>query len=469
LRQGPQGAEPTRQTGREELFELVVDSLTDFGIFTVDDSGKVTSWNPGAERLFGYAEAEIMGSSADVIFTPEDRQAEIPARERTEARMTGHAADERWHQRRDGSRFWAMGLLTRLNGHSDGFVKITRDRTAQHRAEEQLRINEERFRLLATSIPQLVFRTRSNGSRTWGSPQWIEFTGLSLEDSLGEGWFDAIHPDDRELTKTAWGEAQERGEYYVEHRIQRAADGEYRWHQTRARPVNDNGSSDDWVGTMTDIHDLRGLKDRQQMLLAELQHRTRNLLAVVQSVASQTLRKSPSLAFFKPVFEDRLRALSRVQTLLARADQGDVELAEVVRGELAAHGEEVAGEDRVEVSGPRVVLRATPAQAIGLAVHELATNALKYGALAQPRGRLSIVWRIVGQGGSREVEVQWRESGVSMPSRAAKPRAGYGTELIERALPYQLGARTRLEFTADGVHCLIAVALEGGGTETPNG
>src|SRR5437763_1616821 len=141
------------------------------------------------------------------------------------------------------------------------------------------------------------------------------------------------------------------------------------------------------------------------MLLAELQHRTRNLLAVVQSVASQTLRKSPSLEAFGPVFEDRLRALSRVQALLARADEGDVELAEVVRSELAAHGEEVA-KDRIQVSGPRVVLPATSAQAIGLALHELATNALKYGALAQPKGRLSVVWRIVGADGLREVEVE---------------------------------------------------------------
>jgi PAS domain S-box-containing protein len=85
-----------------------------------------------------------------------------------------------------------------------GYLKIARDRTEQHRAEERLRDSEQRFRLLASSIPQLVFLTRPDGTRTWPSPQWIEFTGLSFDQSLGFGWLEAIHPDDREPTQRAW-------------------------------------------------------------------------------------------------------------------------------------------------------------------------------------------------------------------------------------------------------------------------
>src|SRR5947209_19972859 len=120
-----------------------------------------------------------------------------------------------------------------LNDPGLGFVKIARDLTEQHQANQRLREQEEQFRLLATSIPQLVFLTRPNGDRTWGSPQWIAFTGLSLEESLGFGWLNAIHPDDLEHTRSAWVDAIDRGEYYIEHRVRLASNREYRWHQTR--------------------------------------------------------------------------------------------------------------------------------------------------------------------------------------------------------------------------------------------
>src|SRR3954452_16454151 len=189
----------------------------------------------------------MLGCSADVIFTPEDRATRVPEKERSDASTYGRAADDRWHQCKDGSRFWASGLMMPLKVGHAGFVKITRDRTEQHEAGQRLRENEERFRLLATSIPQLVFLTRPDGHRTWGSPQWIAFTGLSLEDSLGSGWLDAIHPEDRDATQSEWKNAWETGEYYFEHRVQRASDGEYRWHQTRAKPVaGASADSSDW-------------------------------------------------------------------------------------------------------------------------------------------------------------------------------------------------------------------------------
>ena len=341
---------------KAELFELVIESSTDFAIFTMDAAGAVTSWNIGAQRLFGFSESEIIGLTADVIFVSEDRQKGAADQERLLARRDGRAMDERWHQRKDGSCFWASGLLMPLK-EGLGFVKITRDRTEQRQANEQLRENEQRFRLLATSIPQLVFTTRHDGTRTWGSPQWIEFTGLSLNDSLGFGWLDAIHPDDREETVNAWKGAPGKGEYYAEQRIRRKNDQEYRWHQTRARPLNGTrATSNDWVGTMTDIHELRGLQDRQGVLMAELQHRTRNLLAVVQSVASQTARKSASLQAFKTEFESRLRALSRVQGLISRVNHQDVDLRTLIGLELEAHGATESG--KVVIEGPAAELPA---------------------------------------------------------------------------------------------------------------
>lgn len=446
----PSGSVP----GNDELFRLIVESATDFAIITTDPHGVVTSWNIGAERVLGWTEGEAVGRSAGIIFTLEERESGQLENEMQMALAKGRAEDERWHQRKNGTSVWASGLMMPLAERSMGFVKIFQDRTEKRRLEAETRDARERFELLATNIPQLVFRCRGSGLRTWGSPQWEVFTGLTLEENVGFGWLDGIHPDDREVTSTAWEEAQRAREYYIEHRIRRDPDGEYRWHQTRARPVA-NGADDDWVGTSADIHDLRTLKDRQQVLMAELQHRTRNLLAVVQSIARQTLRTSASLEAFGDEFESRLGTLSRVQGLLAQVDQRELDLRTLIEAELAAHGD--GDEHKVEVQGPPASLPATSAQIFALALHELATNAVKYGAFQEPSGRLSVRWAIEKDRGEQAVVLDWIESGVTMPDTAAPRRKGYGSELIQRALPYTLKAKTSLKFGPDGVHCRISV------------
>jgi PAS domain S-box-containing protein len=436
-----------------DLFHHIVESATDFAVFAQDENGNVVTWNVGAERLIGYSEQEIVGQSGDVIFTPEDRSSGAPVRERTQAAQSGRSEDERWHQRKDGSRFWGSGLMMPLRT-GDGFVKIMRDRTAQHLQEIELSESEARFRMLATSIPQLVFRSTGDGARRWGSPQWEIYAGLSDAESRGFGWMEAIHPDDRAMTRDRWREAQDSGEYYIEHRIRRHADGEYRWHQTRAKPAG--AASAEWVGTSADIHEMRTLQDRQQVLLSELQHRTRNLLSLVQAIARQTVRSSPSLSEFSRQFERRLAALSRVQGVLARTDHGPIELEQIVRAELEAHG---AGEG-VEIGGPSVELAPNAAQALALALHELATNAVKYGALRHS-GELEVKWDLRENNGDSRVRLEWRESNVPLPKGpAASGRKGYGRELIERALPYQLDAVTNFELAADGVRCSVEIPLE---------
>lgn len=446
---------------RDELLELIIDSATDFAIYTTDPGGTATSWNAGAERLFGFTAAEMIGHSGDAIFTPEDRARGIPDDERREVDARGRALDERWHQRRDGSRFWASGLLMPLRDGT-GYVKIARDRTDQHEAEQREREQDERFRLLATSVPQLVFTTYPDGGRTWPSPQWIDFTGLGFDNSLDQGWLDAIHPDDRTRTRAAWDAAVAAGEYYVEHRVWHAAGDEYRWHQTRARPLNGPTGPAEWIGTMTDIHDLRTLKDRQEVLLAELQHRTRNLLGVVQALARQTIKKTGSLTAFWDAFEERLGALSRVQSVLAALNYGDVSLRALIDAELVAHGDGATHTDKIHIDGPDVTLAPTAAQALALGIHELATNAVKYGALAQPDGKLTVTWSVSRQDRDDVAIIDWRESRVVMPERSQASRKGYGTELITRALPYQLKAKTELSFGPDGVHCTIAVPIKAG-------
>jgi len=151
--------------------------------------------------------------------------------------------------------------------------------------------------------------------------------------------------------------------------------------------------------------------------------------------------------------------LSRVQGLLARVEDQDIDLHALVKAELAAHSGGELDSKKIIVTGPAVALPPSAAQALGLALHELVTNAVKYGALAQPTGKLEVTWDVKPTQPTANVDLRWRESGVSMPSPESPKRRGYGSELIERALPYQLGAKTKLDFEPDGVRCEILVPV----------
>jgi two-component sensor histidine kinase len=210
---------------------------------------------------------------------------------------------------------------------------------------------------------------------------------------------------------------------------------------------------------------LRVSEHRLQVLVRELQHRTRNLMGVVRAAAAKTLKASSNLEDFNDRFQARIEALARVQGLLSRLDHHDrVTFDEIMRVELDAMG---APEDAVTLDGPLGVrLRSSTVQMLAMAIHELATNALKYGALGQAGAHLVVRWRMAPPApGSRPwLQIDWRESGVRMPvtDPARQVRAqGQGRELIERALPYQLHARTVFDLGLDGLHCTIEIPVSG--------
>jgi two-component sensor histidine kinase len=206
---------------------------------------------------------------------------------------------------------------------------------------------------------------------------------------------------------------------------------------------------------------LRESESRLQVLVHELQHRTRNLMGVVRSTAVRTLGTSSDLADFNTRFQSRIDALARVQGLLSRLGEQDrVSFDALVRNELDAMG---APEDAVTCEGPsNIRLRSSGVQMLAMALHELATNALKYGALGQPGAHLSVRWRLERDGDDVDpsLHVEWKERGVVMPRPGSAPvRHGQGRELIERALPYQLRARTSFELGADGLCCTITLPI----------
>jgi two-component system CheB/CheR fusion protein len=213
------------------------------------------------------------------------------------------------------------------------------------------------------------------------------------------------------------------------------------------------------VFTFADITANKRAQRTREVLIDELQHRTRNLLAVVQSISDTTLAAAGSLADYAAEFNNRLKALSRVQGLLSRREDAPVTLTEIVQAELAAVGVTPGGE-RIIVDGPLVTLSQQSMQLLALALHELSTNALKHGALKGTRGRLHVMWQILDRTENPRLELTWVESGVERDRQWESPlRHGFGRELLEHALPYQLDAKTRLELGKDGVRFWLAIPL----------
>ncbi|PEQ10567.1 hypothetical protein B2G71_21530 [Novosphingobium sp. PC22D] len=425
---------------------------------------------PAFEAIYGLSREDALGGdnfrSWIELVVPEDRKIAEDAMRRV--RGGEHVTfDYRIRRPSDGTVRWlrntdfpiedASGEVALIGGIGHDFT--------------ELRAIENRLTTLLEGIPQLVWRAVDRGEWTWSSPQWTEFTGLTVEESLGKGWLAALHPDDRQGALQFWDEARKSGALAMEARILQASTQDYRWFQSRATPVRDEaGTIIEWLGTSTDINDVRELQDRQRVLVAELQHRTRNLLGVVRSMSDKTARASLDLEDFTGRFRNRLDALSRVQGLLSRLDENDrITFDELLHTELAAMD---GSAERVVVKGPTGIrMRSSTVQILALALHELATNAMKYGALRGRRGKLTISWSLAQErdGGRPMLDIDWRETGVEVPCEMAHSRrSGQGRELIEKALPYQFSAKTSYKFEADGLHCRISIPVSESRRENPD-
>ncbi|MFC7557529.1 sensor histidine kinase [Pseudoroseomonas wenyumeiae] len=285
-----------------------------------------------------------------------------------------------------------------------------------------------------------------------------------------ETWAARLHPEDRKPTEAALRKAiHDRTEYSREFRVVHP-DGTVRWLYCRGRFCYDGeGLPTRMIGAMVDTTERREWEERQKVLVAELQHRTRNLLSVIRAVADKTLRRARDLNDFKTNFRDRLGALDRVQRLLSRLDEHDrITFDELIQAEMSAHGVVDGVRHRIVLEGPLDVrLRSSTVQILAMGLHELATNAAKYGALKQPQGQLAVRWQLVPRpSGPPWLEVVWQESGVIMPPAGSAPQGtGQGRELIEKALPYQLGAKTTYELGPDGICCTILMPTSTTGTK----
>lgn len=326
------------------------------------------------------------------------------------------------------------------------------------RAEATLHETSDRFRRTTELLPSLLWYADSDGINFVDNRQWERLTGQSYYDGQNGGWLQYVHPDDRHIELDIAKRADE-FQAPVERQLRyRMRDGTYRWFLVRTVPGRDkDGQVTGWYGSATDIHELRTLKDRQVFLLAELQHRVRNLLTVTRSVFERTIESGYDIDDINDHFRGRLDALARTHGGVCHNPDQRVDLQNLIREELLSVG--VCDGPSVVIDGPDVALPLDIAENLALTFHELTVNAIKFGALKVKSGKLALTWRIdVDQSGGEKLVLSWTETGV--PAIDLRPgRYGFGRELIEEALPYRLRADTELLFERGGVRCTIALPL----------
>ena len=327
-------------------------------------------------------------------------------------------------------------------------------------ARNALRESDARFNTLADALPHMVWSSLPDGYFDYFNAMWYEFTGSDPDSSDGQGWLALIHKDDRERVEQAWRDSLASGEpNAIEYRLRRR-DGSYCWMLGRAQPVRDaEGAIVRWIGTWTDIHEAKEHAEQIEVLSRELSHRIKNIFAVISSLIAMSARQQPEHRDFANRIKQRVGALGRAHEFVrphSEESQQQQPIAVTLHGLvseiLAPYPAFEAG--RVEIAGDDVEVDDRSATPLALLVHELATNATKYGALGDGGGRVMLHSRVRGD----ELLFDWRE--VGGPSLTREPeRSGFGTILTEISIRDQLSGGLTREWNTDGLCVSVAVPL----------
>jgi PAS domain S-box-containing protein len=323
-----------------------------------------------------------------------------------------------------------------------------------------LRVSEERYRLATEAFQGAVFDydvARNHSDRT---PRHYEMLGEGpgAIPTTKEGWHDRIHPEDRPHFERArrsmfhGGASQYEAEYRVRHR-----GGSWVWVWHRALAMRDEtGAVRRVVGAILDITARRHAEDHLKLLVNELNHRVKNTLATVQSIAVQTLRGAKTVEEARGADAARLIARSNAHNLQTRENWEGAPLPSIVAEALAPFRSRWA--DRFTVEGPEIWVSPANAVSIAMGLHELATNAVKYGSLSNDSGRVRVAWTVEVEAGLPRARLTWSETGG--PPVVPPLRRGFGSRLIERSLAADLGGDARLEYRPEGVVCTLSWSLD---------
>ena len=439
----PKAPRPDASIEEEDVSRGILDHAPAMIWVTAPD-GRCTYLNPAWYRFTGQRAPEALGYGWLEATHPDDRaEAErifldantVRAPFQLEYRLRDASGAYRWVIDAGDPRFGEDGAFL-------GYVGSVVDIHDRHETEH-------RFRALTNCVPAFVWFASQDGELHYLNDRWYEYSGQTPDQALPNGWAEVVHPEDRKAVMVAWTEtrARRRG-YAIECRFRRR-DGVYRWYLVRADPMSANLEGPlAWVGSSIDIHELKLAEERQALLINELNHRVKNTLATVQALASQILQASPNLDGFREGFEDRLISLAQAHDLLTASRWCGARLSDVVdRAVSPWRGA------RIDAGGPLVWLDPAQALSISMALHELATNAAKYGALSDGRGRVRIHWRLQPGNAGELLNLRWKE--CDGPKVEPPSHRGFGSRLLERGLGRELQGTVVLQFPPDGVECVV--------------
>lgn len=327
---------------------------------------------------------------------------------------------------------------------------LSLDVTERRQMEEALRQNEERLRLAVDAGSIGIWDWEIGSGLVTPSEGIVRLIGVAPERFAGtfDEYLAAVHPEDKPHVEQALQQAlADQADYRTESRIV-SPEGEVRWIAAQAIVLRDHaGEPARMVGIYRDITTAKTAEERQRWLVAELDHRVKNNLATVRAIAAQTLNGSPE----RTAFLGRLSALAEAHDLLADHYWENVDFADLVAQVLAAYPA-----DRVATQGPTLAVSPPAAQTLALALHELATNAAKHGALSSETGRVDVGWSIEGEG-EPSLQLDWVEGGG--PPVAPPTRAGFGTDVIQGSIAFELGGTAELRFLPAGLRARLSIPV----------
>jgi PAS domain S-box-containing protein len=317
-------------------------------------------------------------------------------------------------------------------------------------AEAALRDAEVRFAQFAQASPDILW-TYDTGARRFDFVSSVaeELLGHSLEDLKRdpELWFARVHPEDRPALMAMIQATEPHRELSaIEYRFVLPG-GTVKWVKDNPFVLPTEDGKPHLGGLVRDVTETKLAERQRELLIAELNHRVKNTLAIVQSIASHT-RHASSPQDFEASFSSRLENLAKAHDLLTRSHWNGTSLKEVIDASLAPF---LGPEDKVRLtaSGPNIWIAPNTAVTLALAFHELATNATKYGSLSNEDGHVEITWKAEPVTDPREIQLRWCERGG--PTLTAPTRKGFGSLLMERVLAYEVQGRTKLSFPASGL------------------
>lgn len=444
---------------REAQLSAFINQAT-AGFGQVDLQGNFTLVNDRFCEIAGWSREELMTMRMQDITHPDDLPANIPMFQRA-VRDGAPYTHEKRYIRKDGGIVWvnnSVSVIRHPDGNPFGVLAVTLDITGRKRAEEELRASETRYRTIFEQANDFLVTATIDQVITSVNPAVSAALGYSAEEMVGRHAAEFIDRDQFETTRVAVGQALAEGRTTRFTLKVRAKDGrELIWEVSSWLSLDERGVGQAIHAIGRDMTEAKRSEAHLRLLIDELNHRVKNMLAIVQGIAQQSFKGEADPVAARRAFEGRLAALSNAHNLLTREHWGAVSMTQIIGDAVEPHGGD-AGLFALE--GPDLAIQPKTAISLALAIHELATNAVKHGALSRPEGRVRIRWSRSDASGAPRLSLVWEEHGG--PEVKAPTRRGFGTRMIERGLAAELGGTVKIDFRSTGLVCAVDAPLPEG-------